>query len=95
MLDERDISWPFAVQGEIDDETLISVVAFIRSKPAIPNLPAGAAPRTVSSVPISVVARQGESLVVALRTSEASGERVTVSRIEGRYEIMHFESWIV
>ena len=35
ISDERDIGWPFAVEGEIEDETLISVVAFIRSRPRI------------------------------------------------------------
>lgn len=95
MIDERDISWPFVLLDEIDDETLISVVAFVRSRPAIPGLPEAAAPRNVSNAPIAGVAREDDSLIVALRTSEATGERVTVTRRSGEWVITHFESWIV
>ena len=44
FANEHDLGWPFAVKGEIDDETLISLVAFVRSRPAIPATPEGAAP---------------------------------------------------
>ncbi len=39
IANERDIAWPFAVEGEIEDATLLSVVAFIRSKPKISGVP--------------------------------------------------------
>jgi hypothetical protein len=95
MIDERDINWPFATQGEIDDETLISVIAFIRSRPAIPGLPDAAAHRNVSGAPIAVVARENDNLVVTLRTGAYSGETVTVSRTAGQWVITHFAMWIV
>ncbi len=44
FANEHDLGWPFAVKGEIDDETLISLVVFVRSRPAIPATPEGAAP---------------------------------------------------
>ena len=31
-----DLGWPFVLQGEFDDDTLISVVEFVRSQPPIP-----------------------------------------------------------
>jgi hypothetical protein len=51
---EGDIDWPFRVEGEFDDGTLISIVEFIRSKPRVP-VPAFA--QQVSGAPISVIAR--------------------------------------
>jgi hypothetical protein len=93
MLDERDVSWPFAVHGDIDDDTLIDLVEFIRSKPAIP-VPEGAAFHNLVNAPIAVVARVDDGFIVALRTSEATGQRVTVTRGAGQWVITHFEMWI-
>jgi hypothetical protein len=87
ITDERDIGWPFAVEGEIEDETLISAVAFIRSKPKIPGVPEGQAPREVGGAPISAVARRDNHFIVALRTSEATGQRVTLTRRDGQWVI--------
>ena len=96
IADERDIAWPFAVEDEIDDDTLISVVTFIRSKPKIPGVPEGQAPRQVAGgTPISAVARRTDGIIVALRTSEATGQRVTLIPRDGRWVITHVESWIV
>lgn len=95
MMDERDVRWPFAVEGEIDDETLISMVAFIRTKPSLPGVPEGQAPRVAAEAPISAVARQNAQFIVALRTSEATGQRVTLARKKGQWAITHFEQWIV
>jgi len=95
IADERDIGWPFAVEGEIEDGTLISAVAFIRSKPTIPGAPEGQAPREVGGARISAVARRDDHFIVALRTSEATGQRVTLTRRDGQWVITHFEQWIV
>jgi hypothetical protein len=35
-ISEHGIDWPFIVQGEFDDDTLISIVEFVRSQPPIP-----------------------------------------------------------
>lgn len=66
ILDERDVSWPFAVEGEIEDETLISLVAFIRATPSRPGVPEGQAPRAVAAAPISAVVRRNNQFIVAL-----------------------------
>jgi hypothetical protein len=58
VSNENDLAWPFAVHGEIDDETLISLVAFVRSRPALSNVPEGSAPRQVVSAPLFVVSRK-------------------------------------
>jgi len=90
-----DIRWPFAVDGDIDDATLISVVTFIRSRPRIPGVPDGHFPREVAASPISVIARRGDQFIVALRTGEATGERVTLTRTDAGWAITHVERWIV
>ena len=95
ISDERDVGWPFLVEGEIDDRTLFSLVSFIRSKPQIPNVPEGQAPREIAGAPISAVVARDDQFVVALRTSEATGQRVTVARKDGQWAIVHFEQWIV
>jgi hypothetical protein len=95
ISDERDVGCPFLVEGEIDDRTLFSLVSFIRSKPQIPNVPEGQAPREIGGAPISAVVRRDDQFIVALRTSEATGQRVTVVRKDGRWAIAHFEQWIV
>ena len=95
ITDERDIRWPFAVDGDIDDATLVSVVTSIRSRPRIPGVPEGQFPREVAASPISVVARRGAQFIVALRTGEATGERVTLTRSAAGWVIAHVERSIV
>ena len=92
---DQDIGWPFVVDGELDDSTLISIVAFIRSRPPIPDRPAGTSPREVGNAPISVIARRDTGIVVALRTGEATGMRVTVVRRGQQWVIVNHEMWIV
>ena len=70
ITDERDLGWPFTIAGEIDDETLISLVTFVRSSPPIPGVPEGQAPREVVSAPLSGVWRQGDQFIVGLRLRE-------------------------
>jgi hypothetical protein len=71
-----DLAWPFEVEGGLDDETLLSLVAFVRSSPRLPDVPEDAAPRVVPTSPLSVVARQGDQFTVALRLG--IGERFGV-----------------
>ena len=75
--------------------TVISLVAFIRAKPSLPGVPEGLAPRAVAEAPISAVVRRNEQFIVALRTSYATGQRVTLERKDGQWVITHFEHWIV
>ena len=71
IANEDDLGWPFAVKGEIDDETLISLVAFVRSRPALPDVPEGLAPQEeVKSWPLSVIVRQGDQFIAALRNGQ-------------------------
>jgi hypothetical protein len=86
ITDERDLVWPFAVNGEIDDETLISLVTFVRSRPPIPGVPEGAAPREVVSAPLSGVWRRVDQFIVAVRGRDnAEVLRVTLVRKDGRW----------
>jgi hypothetical protein len=70
---ESDVDWPFTVEGEFDDDTLISIVDFIRSKPGIP-VPAFR--KEVIGAPISFIARRDDAIYVALRTGEFTGDEV-------------------
>ena len=88
---EHDLGWPFIVQGELDDDTLISVVEFIRSQPPIP-VPAFL--KSVPAEPIAVVARRDDAIVVALRPHEEMGHRVWLVRKDGRWVITRSETSI-
>jgi hypothetical protein len=93
---EKDLGSPFVVDGQLDDATLISIVAFIRSRPRIPDRPEGVGPREIALAPISAIVRHDdEEVIVALRTGELQGEKVTLVRRDGRWVITHYEWWIV
>jgi hypothetical protein len=91
---ERDLGWPFVVDGQIDDATLLDLVAFIRSKPRIPGIPDGVSPRNIADAPVSSVVRRGDEVLVGLGTGQSSGSRVTLVRKEGLWVITHYEDWI-
>jgi hypothetical protein len=89
---EQDVTWPFAVDGEIDDETLISLVTFVRSRPALPGVPEGQAPREVVRAPLSGVWRRGDQFIVALRLrEEAEVFRVTVIKKDGQWAVAKWD----
>ena len=95
IADEDDLGWPFTVAGEIDDETLISLVTFVRSRPAIPGVPEGAAPREVVSAPLSGVWRQGDQFIVGLRVREdAEVFGVTLVRKGGQWVVTEW-NWSI
>jgi hypothetical protein len=95
ITSDTDLGWPFEVDGQIDDATLISIVAFIRSKPPLPWARAGSLPSEVADAPVSAVVRRDGEILVALRTGEHMGSRVTLVRRERQWVITHYESWIV
>jgi hypothetical protein len=95
ITSEKDLAWPFAVHGEIDDATLISLVTFVRSRPPLPNVPEGSAPREVVSAPLSGVWRKSDSFIVGLRLREdAETFGVTVIRKDGQW-VMTRWNWSV
>ena len=91
ILDERDLGWPFVLQGEFDDDTLISVVEFIRSQPPIP-MPAFI--RKVPAAPIGGIQRHDDAIVVGLRTGEGTSSSVWLVRKDGQWVITRSESSI-
>jgi hypothetical protein len=90
---EDDIDWPFIVRAEFDDDTLISIVEFIRSQPPIP-VPAFL--KSVPAVPIVGIARgDADAIVVGLRPREAAmGHAVWLVRKDGRWVITRSETSI-
>ena len=91
ILDEGDLGWPFILDGEFDDDTLISVVEFIRSQPVIP-VPAFL--RQVPAAPITGIQRRDDAIVVGLRTGEAMGSSVWLVRKDGQWVITRSETSI-
>jgi hypothetical protein len=89
---ESDIDWPFTVDGEFDDDTLVSVVEFVRSNPRVPMR---AFAQHISRAPISVIARRDDGILVAQRTSEWTGDQFWLNRKDGQWVITRSESWIV
>jgi len=89
---ENDLDWPFIVRGEFDDDTLISIVEFIRSQPPIP-VPAFL--KSVPSVPIAGITRGDDAIVVGLRPHEEMGHGVWLVRKDGRWVITRSETSVV
>jgi hypothetical protein len=87
-----DPSWPFILHGEFDDDTLISVVDFIRSQPPIP-VPAFL--KSVPFVPITGIARRDDTIEVGLRESDNEGHGVWLVRKDGRWVITRSQSSVV
>ena len=88
----QDIGWPFLVDGQFDDETLLSLVAFIRTRPRFSETPEGVA---MSGAPISSIVRRNNEVVVTTRTGELQGERVTLVRRGAQWVMTRFNLWIV
>ena len=92
---ESDTDWPFTIHGEFDDETLISLIEFIRSGPRLPILHKDQANRQLRrDAPVSVIARRNGGILVGLRTGDQQGERVTIVRQNDEWVITEFGMWI-
>ena len=91
---QDDLGWPFIVQGEFDDDTLVSIVAFMRSGPEIPDVPKGRQPREVSVTQFGSVARQADAFLVTMQHG-GTFQRVSLVRKGGRWIITNFEWWII
>jgi hypothetical protein len=91
ILGEDDLGWPFTVQGEFDDDTLISIVEFIRSQPLIP-MPALL--QRVPAVPIVGIQRRDDAIVVGLRVGDGRSDSVWLVRKDGQWVIARSESSI-
>ena len=94
ITSEQDVGWPFVVEGQFDDATLVSLVAFVRSSPSVPGVPEGQIPQQVMSAPISVIARRDATIVVGTRLSANQGQTVTLVQENGRWRITHAVYWI-
>jgi hypothetical protein len=89
---ERDINWPFHVEGELDDDTLISIVQFIRTQPRVP-MPAFL--RQVPAWPIYGIARRDDGIQVGFQRTEATGDTVWLAKKNGRWVITRSASSVV
>jgi hypothetical protein len=86
---------PFVLDGEFDDETLLRVVALIRSSPAGPPLSNGEANKINGSLRISRVRRTDSGLEVTLNRDAYHGEYVTLEDRNGRFVVVKHRTWIV
>ena len=91
-----DRNGPFVVRGEFDDQTLLSLVAVIRSSPDGPPLPNGtSAARINGLLAISYVHRTDNGVEVTLNADDYQGERVTLEERNGSFVVVKHGIWIV
>jgi hypothetical protein len=91
-----DLSGPFQVHGEFDDQTLLSLVALIRSSPQGPPLPNGGLSGKIDgSLAISDVRRTDNGVEVRLNADDYHGQYVTLEDRNGRFVIVQHGAWIV
>jgi hypothetical protein len=86
---DHDLGWPFILYDEFDDETVISLVEFIRSQPPIP-MPAFR--KSVPAAPIAGIARRDDTIVVGLRPREDMGDAIWLVRKDGQWVITRSET---
>lgn len=87
---------PFVVDAEFDDQTLIRVVALIRSSPPGPPLPNGLPSGTNvnGSLQISSIRRVDNKIEVMLNRDDDQGESVTLETRDGEFVIVRLGHWI-
>jgi hypothetical protein len=103
----RDLNRPFKVVGTFDDDTLVSIVSFVRSSPSFspppssrpepPQVPTGIFRQVQGTWPIAAIIGQGESGVeLSLLDSspyEKSGQRVILRRNGNSWVVAHLSAW--
>lgn len=87
-----DLDWPFILNGDFDDDTLVSVVEFLRSQPPIP-LPAFR--KSVPAAPISSIAHRDDGIVVSLRPLEDMGDAIWLVKKGAQWVITRSETWVI
>jgi hypothetical protein len=88
----QDIGWPFIVDGQFDDETLLSIVAFIRTRPRVSDRPDSV---PMSGAPVSSIVRRDNEVVVTTRTGELQGEQAILVRRGEQWILTGLSLWIV
>jgi hypothetical protein len=82
---------PITVEGQFSDKDLISLVAFVRSRPNLPPLPDGGirGPSGVSGrEPIIDISQQPESVWVRMSQDDVGGETATVRRTSQGWKLV-------
>ena len=91
-----DVHRPFVVDGELDDETLFGLVAFIRRSPEGPPLPNREPAAKINGLlAISRIRRIENGVEVTLNRDGYHGESVTIEERNGRFVIVKHGTWIV
>ena len=87
---------PFVVVGEVDDQTLLRVVALIRRSPPGPPLPNGQPSGTNVNglLQISSIRRIDNKIEVMLNRDDDQGESVTLESRDGEFVIVRHGHWI-
>jgi hypothetical protein len=87
---------PFVVDGELDDQTLLRVVALIRTSPPGPPLPNGlpSGTKVNGSLQISSIRRNGDKIEVMLNRDDDQGESLTLEDHNGEFVIVRLGHWI-
>jgi hypothetical protein len=91
-----DLHRPFLVDGEFDDQTLVSLVTLIRRSPEGPAPPNGESPARVNgSLAISDVRRTSSGVEVRLSADAYHGQYVTLEERNGRLVFVKHGVWVV
>jgi hypothetical protein len=95
ITEKWDITRPFTVPNDLDDDAIVSLVDFIRSSPEWSELPKHLAPRKVDgSIPIVFVRDFEGGLKVCLQNKEWEGWFIEVVRREGEWAVRKISFWI-
>ncbi len=88
ILDDQDINRPFRVMGTIDDADLVSLVKFLRTTSS------SASREAVQPWPIHTVDARASQVVVMLRKTAMSGQRVTIQKQGQTWIVISAGMWV-
>jgi hypothetical protein len=94
IASKEDLTWPFTVEGSLDDDTLVSLVKFVRSSPPIRGVPEGQGPSRLPRAPLSKVVRLGDQFIAVFRVRDGEGFGVWLIKKDGKWLVTKW-SWSI
>ena len=85
---------PFLVDGEFDDQTLVSLVELIRKSPDVASLQNGGSAKVKGASPITRVSRTSIGVEVTINVDARTGQFVTLEERNGRLVVVKARFWI-
>jgi len=85
---------PFLVDGEFDDQTLVSLVELIRKSPDVASLQNGGSAKVKGASPITRARRTSIGVEVTINVDAHTGQFVTLEERNGRLVVVKARFWI-